>query len=141
MPVRPRISFNHRPRRLIGLLFAWLLLSACNTTEQQPTGPSNNKMQRGVSNEQIQDAKRQLALRTGSKMEHITLLRAGTVTWRSGAMGCPEPGMMYTQALVPGYQILLKQDGVTYHYHGARNKAPVYCAKPSKTPPLLDNSL
>ena len=27
------------------------------------------------------------------------------VTWADGSLGCPEPGMKYTMALVPGYRI------------------------------------
>src|ERR1044071_7735897 len=34
----------------------------------------------------------------------VVLSRAEQVTWPNGALGCPEPGMMYTQALVPGFR-------------------------------------
>lgn len=57
------------------------------------------------------------------------------VTWRNGSIGCPEPGTSYTQALVPGYRIVLDVGGVAYHYHGATGEAPFYCANPSEPVP------
>ena len=34
----------------------------------------------------------------------VVLVNAERVTWNDGAMGCPEPGQMYTQMLVPGFR-------------------------------------
>jgi hypothetical protein len=28
--------------------------------------------------------------------------------WNDGSLGCPEPGMMYTQALVNGYWLIIE---------------------------------
>jgi len=35
--------------------------------------------------------------------EKLAIVRAEAVVWNDGSLGCPEPGMMYTQALVNGY--------------------------------------
>jgi hypothetical protein len=47
----------------------------------------------------------------------IVLVRAERVTWPDGSLGCPEPGRMYTQALVPGYRLVArsKQGELLYH--------------------------
>ncbi len=37
-----------------------------------------------------------------SKLEWIG---SQQITWNDGSLGCPMPGMNYTQALVPGYKI------------------------------------
>jgi hypothetical protein len=42
------------------------------------------------------------------------------VTWRDGSLGCPEPGMSYTQALVPGFRIILVVDGRRFDYRTGR---------------------
>lgn len=68
-----------------------------------------------------------LAERLDIDRERIELVDAEYVTWRDGALGCPEPGNMYTQALVPGYRIRLRAGGEIHYYHGARDKAPFYC--------------
>ena len=57
----------------------------------------------------------------------IEIAEARFVTWPDGALGCPEPGMMYTQALVPGYRIRVVANGTRHHYHGARDRPPFYC--------------
>ncbi|NND65435.1 MAG: hypothetical protein HKM24_05675 [Gammaproteobacteria bacterium] len=60
------------------------------------------------------------------KLDHpkvITVQKAMVVTWRNGAVGCPEPGMGYTEALVPGHYVALEHDGVTYHYHSSQRRS------------------
>ena len=47
----------------------------------------------------------------------VVLTRAEQVTWPNGALGCPEPGTMYTQALVPGFRVLAKTTGGELLYH------------------------
>ncbi len=42
---------------------------------------------------------------TGVAASAMTVLRAEAVTWPDGSLGCPDPGMQYTQALVPGYWV------------------------------------
>lgn len=57
----------------------------------------------------------------------IGVTSAFTLTWPDGSLGCPEPGMSYTQALVEGYRIELTADGATYAYHGALGQDPFLC--------------
>ena len=47
------------------------------------------------------------AERTGVDPKTIEVLQAVTVTWNDGSLGCPEPGMSYTMALVDGYHAIL----------------------------------
>ena len=53
---------------------------------------------------------------TGADREDIEILRAESVIWRDGSLGCPKPGMMYTQALVNGYWVVLGYDAQEYDY-------------------------
>ena len=52
------------------------------------------------------------------------------MTWPSGALGCPEPGMLYTQALVPGYQVILDVGGKKLDYRAGESGAVRLCAGP-----------
>lgn len=52
------------------------------------------------------------------------------VTWRDGSLGCPEPGKMYTQALVDGYRIVLRAAGQDVAYHGSTGRPPFRCDHP-----------
>ncbi len=75
----------------------------------------------------IERAISDLADRLEIDANEIELVEAQFVTWPDGALGCPEPGMMYTQALVPGYRVRLVANGNSHHYHGARDKPPFHC--------------
>ncbi len=71
-----------------------------------------------------------LARRTGADPTTITIVSAEAVTWNDGALGCPRPGMAYTQALVDGYRLILSLNGVSYAYHAAVNGDFFYCERP-----------
>ena len=53
------------------------------------------------------------------KREDIEVERAESVIWSDGALGCPKPGEMYTQAQVPGYWIVLKSGERQYDYRAS----------------------
>ena len=55
------------------------------------------------------------------------LVSAESVTWPNGALGCPKPGMAYTQALVDGMRVVVEVDGTTYDYRFGRGDSPVLC--------------
>ncbi len=83
----------------------------------------------------VEQARADLASRLGVPVEEVSVVQAGEVTWRDGSLGCPQPGMAYTQALVNGMQILLQVDGTTYAYHSGGTGAPFYCADPQEPLP------
>ena len=75
-----------------------------------------------------------LAKRLGIDAEDVAVVSAEEVTWSDASIGCPEPGKMYAQMLVPGSLIVLEADGKQYEYHAAAGKPPFYCEKPQ--PPV-----
>ena len=75
-----------------------------------------------------------LSEQVGADVEDIELVSLLEVTWRDGSIGCPEPGVAYTQALVPGQQLILRVNGEEYHYHSGKNSIFKYCGDP--VPPL-----
>jgi hypothetical protein len=50
--------------------------------------------------------------------EAVEVISAGPVTFPNGALGCPAPGVLYTQVQVDGYRIVLAVGGTTYDYRG-----------------------
>ncbi len=46
--------------------------------------------------------------RTDEEPDAIEVVQAAAVTWSDGSLDCPEPGMLYTQALVDGYHVILR---------------------------------
>lgn len=85
---------------------------------------------------QVQAARIDLAARTSLDPDSIQVAEARPVTWGSGALGCPQPGAFYTQALVPGCHILLEVDGQTFSYHASAEGEPFLCPPDRNEPPL-----
>jgi hypothetical protein len=69
-----------------------------------------------------------LARRALVKHDAITVLSATEHQWPDGSLGCPQPGMMYTQMIVPGYRVVLGAGGNRYAYHSDRRGNFVVCS-------------
>jgi hypothetical protein len=54
--------------------------------------------------------------RSDIERDVITVVRAEAVIWNDGSLGCPQPGMTYTQAPVAGYWVELSYDGELFDY-------------------------
>lgn len=46
----------------------------------------------------------------------LTVVRAEPVTWPDGSLGCPQPGVFYTQALVEGMWVVYDVGGALFDY-------------------------
>ena len=57
-----------------------------------------------------------LSERVGTAFEHISVIQAQEIVWNDGSLGCPQPGMFYTQVLVNGYWVILEIDGKKFDY-------------------------
>lgn len=79
-----------------------------------------------------------LARRALVKHEAITVVSATEQQWSDGAMGCPQPGQMYTQMIVPGYRVVLQAAGNKYSYHSDRRGNFVVCSSGLAFPPVKD---
>ncbi len=62
------------------------------------------------------------------------------VTWRDGALGCPQPDRMYTQALVSGWRVLVSDDTRRVSYHASRSGFWLLCPADRSHPPLPDDA-
>jgi len=76
-----------------------------------------------------------LAVRLEVPLERVILVSEQQVSWPSGALGCSQPDMGYTQALVPGGRIVLGVDDVNFFYHSGRTGAFFYCENPLSASP------
>lgn len=77
-----------------------------------------------------------LARRALVKPETITVVSATEQQWSDGALGCPKPGEMYTQAIVPGYRAVLQAGGEKYAYHSDRRGHFIVCGSGLALPPV-----
>ncbi|MGB9738773.1 hypothetical protein [Chloroflexus sp.] len=91
MPIQPAPPFNAQPL-------------------QPPYSPTIEQ--------QIAAAKQDLAQRLGIDAATIEVVSVEAVTWPDGSLGCPRPGMAYTQVLIDGLLVQLRANGQMYPYHG-----------------------
>lgn len=87
-----------------------------------------------INSDMVQSAIADLAERESVEADQVVVAGHRAVTWSDGSIGCPKPGMMYTQALVPGQQLILEVDGELFSYHSADRGAESgkfnFCADP-----------
>lgn len=48
---------------------------------------------------------------------NISVESVEPMEWSDGSLGCPEPGKIYTQALVAGYMLMVSDGSQTYELH------------------------
>jgi len=121
------------------LLAAVLISSACSVAA--PAGPTR------LPDTEVEELVRAIALtrvelssRLGIDADGIVVESTEAVTWDDTSLGCPEPGMMYSQVLVPGYRIQLQANGETFEYHTEADTRAVLCmdGKPAASGPTPD---
>ncbi len=66
---------------------------------------------------QMVAARRDLASRLGVTEREILFLSGEGKTWPDASLGCPEPGVMYTQAQVRGWVLTFGHNQRIYTYH------------------------
>ena len=87
----------------------------------------------------IADVIAQAAEGTGVDASEVNVVVAEEVTWSDGSIGCPEEGMGYTQALVPGYRAVLEVGGEELHFHASQAGDFRLCEDPQ--PPVDDGTI
>ena len=80
----------------------------------------------------VTPARVDLAERLGVEPEEIEVVVAERVTWPDGSLGCPQPGMSYTQAIVEGSRVVLGHDERVYLYHAGTDDQPFLCPSEDK---------
>ncbi len=139
------------PRLSIGLSLAvtLMILTACESdpVPAEPPAEPATEMEEAVNTDEqaalplqaaIAAARADLAGRLEIDDADIEVDQAREVTWPDGALGCPEPDMMYTQALVPGYYIRLRVGKDSHAYHAGRDGQPFPCPGERSQPPAED---
>jgi hypothetical protein len=87
--------------------------------------------------ESVTDAVRADAAKvTGLAATELKIESAEQVTWSDGSLGCPQPGMNYTMALVPGYRIRIRAGERLLDYHASMRGSFVLCPAGQAIDPL-----
>lgn len=58
-----------------------------------------------------------LAARSGATVADIVVLSSEAVQWSDSALGCAQPGRVYSKVIIPGLRVALQLAGKRYEYH------------------------
>ncbi len=97
------------------------------TPELIPTLGASTAVTGEVPPELLASIQKDLAERSGAAAEQMTIVQAQAIVWNDGALGCPQPGVMYTQAEVSGYRVILTVGNQPYDYHAADTGYFILC--------------
>ena len=99
--------------RVFLILIISLLISSFSSANEK-----TNNGQIVASEEQATElAFATLSQEIGAEKKDLVLIHIARFNWPDSALGCPKPGMAYTQAIVPGYLALLKHGKNQYRVH------------------------
>lgn len=76
-----------------------------------------------------------LVSQKGVERDTVRVIEMQEIVWNNGSLGCPQPGMAYTQALVDGFYVLLRANGNDYAYHTSGTRHFVLCEDSKGAPP------
>jgi len=96
------------PRLFVALCLAGALTSAAAMAQTSEAPP-----------ELLDKIRAEVASEQGVSAADVKVISAEAVNWPNSALGCPKPGLMYTQAIVPGYRIKLEAGGKHFTYNAS----------------------
>jgi len=129
-------------RAALGLV-AFLVLAARAAEQVEPVPPSasptlteenppvKGEVPKGILDPILKEA----AALAKVAREQLVIVRAQPVVWNDGSLGCPEPGKMYTQALVNGYWVVIEAAGQKYDFRVDRSGRFQLCPPGQGQPP------
>ena len=88
-----------------------------------------------VPDSMLKAVEEDLAERLGASVDEFAMIKAESVIWPDGSLGCAKPGQNYTQAPVPGYWIILVRGGEEYDYRASESGYFLLCELPRTLDP------
>lgn len=106
---------------IICILLLMLIITACASAPQAPEGPVLDEEPTSTHIPMDLTPAQRAAIMTlsenlGIPAENIKLASTEAVDWPDGCLGVQEEGVMCTQAIVPGFRIILEANGREVEY-------------------------
>lgn len=142
-------------KSLIGLTIVLAVLAACarplaeeptsvpedapSVTPRETVAEDGGELTGEIPEELLGEVLADASERSGVTASDLEILTAEAANWSDGSLGCPEPGQIYTQALVDGYHVVVRAADEELDYRVANGgfrlcenpAAPVDGTKPS----------
>ena len=100
------------------------------------TEPLMPKLSSDIPENLLRQMTEQVSQESGLNTDQVNLVRAQKATWRDGSMGCPQPNLMYTQALVEGYWVIMIAGNEEYDFRATTNGKFLRCQGQTRQAPI-----
>lgn len=110
-------------------------MPADSATPQQPVGTAAE----GALETAIEAALQNALHLTKIVKSKLRIVSTESVTWPDGSLGCPQEDTMYSQALVPGFRIVIQAGERQLDYHASTDGGLVLCPPERATPPARND--
>jgi hypothetical protein len=107
------------------------------TSPERVPAPAGERVTGEVPHQLMEAILSDAAARSGTLREAFALVRAEAVRWGDGSLGCPEPGVMYTQAVIEGYWVVLDGEGKEFDYRATGTGSFILCEQSLPLSPLV----
>jgi hypothetical protein len=121
-----------------------MLLAACAVSSAPgvtPSGSGEEKPSMSTLETLTESVLADAARQTGLERSTLVVESAEAVTWADGSLGCPQPGMNYTMALVPGFRVRVRAGERLLDYHASRRGQFVLCPPGRSAEPIGDAAI
>ena len=98
-----------------------------STGENLPGTPVAPGLEDPLIVKTVDKARQDLAERLSLPVDQIEVREVRKVTWPDDSLGCPQPGMDYTQVQQAGLLIRLSASGSVFFYHSGTSLEPFMC--------------
>lgn len=130
-PTVPATATVAVPTEMPGIMVSSVAVPA--TEEVLTVTPSSTSPGETKQLPQVDQAVADLARLPNVSTEEIEVVEVEHVTWPDASLGCPQPGMAYTQVPRDGLLIRLRAADQTYEYHSGGTRAPFLCEQTMRT--------
>jgi hypothetical protein len=117
------------------------LLCGCADVQSQTPPAQETPMPAYTLHSVTEAALAEAARQTGTDRSKLSVVQAEMVTWRDGSLGCPQPGMRYTDALVPGFRVRIQAGERVLDYHASSRGGLMLCPEGRAVEPLPSDAV
>jgi hypothetical protein len=93
----------------------------------QPTPEPTSEINEATMKAMSELARQKLAEELEISVDQIKVVTADPTYWSDTSLGCPQPGMTYSQIVTPGYRVTLVVGNDVYTYHTDTKQTVVRC--------------
>jgi hypothetical protein len=87
----------------------------------------------GVPIDLLQTVVADAAARASVEPGDVRISKAQPMSWSDGSLGCPQPDMFYTQAVVEGYWVVVEAGGQSWDYRSGSQRDFRLCEDPPES--------